>query len=296
MIITAWLLACLAMTTLSPSSARHPEPPALIVPSTQIEMEKVLDIPYYTGVDADEKKHKLDLFLPKGKKNFPVLFFVHGGSWTSGDRKMYGNMGTVFTKHGLGVVVISYRLSPAITHPEHIVDVARAFDWTVKNISKYGGNTDEIFVSGHSAGAHLVSLLATNGTYLKAHNLTAKNIKGVIPISGIYMVPEGVMTNVVGKSPGAALSASPTQHVTGKEPPMLVLYADQDFGGCGAMSKVFVEKLTNAKVSATIEEITGRTHVSIMSRILSSDADPASQLMLTFIAKHTKGRPAGKAN
>lgn len=296
MIITAWLLACLAMTTLGASSAHHAEPPALIVPSTQIEMEKVLDIPYYTGVDADEKKHKLDLFLPKGKKNFPVLFFVHGGSWTSGDRKMYGNMGTVFTKHGLGVVVISYRLSPAITHPEHIVDVARAFDWTVKNISKYGGNTDEIFVSGHSAGAHLASLLATNGTYLKAHNLTAKNIKGVMPISGIYMVPEGVMTNVVGKSPGAALSASPTQHVTGKEPPMLVLYADQDFGGCGAMSKVFVEKLTNAKVSATIEEITGRTHVSIMSRILSSDADPASQLMLAFIAKHTKNRPAVKAN
>ena len=100
--------------------------------SAEQEVVVVNDIAYYEGPDADAKKHKLDVYTPKGLKDFPVVFFIHGGTWSSGDRKMYGNMGQMFARQGIGVVVISYRLSPAVTHPAHIEDVARAFAWTAE--------------------------------------------------------------------------------------------------------------------------------------------------------------------
>jgi acetyl esterase/lipase len=88
------------------------------------------------------------------------------------------------------VVSINYRLSPGVKHPEHVRDVARAFAWTHAHIGEYGGNKEQIFVSGHSAGGHLASLLATDATYLKAHGLSAKDIRGVIPVSGVYVIPD----------------------------------------------------------------------------------------------------------
>ncbi len=141
------------------------------------------DLTYYEGAEKDQAKHKLDLYLPKDKKDFPVLFFIHGGGWIHGDKGfmgLYSGVGRFYASQGIGAVIINYRLSPGVKHPEHIKDIARAFAWTVKNIEKYGGRPDQIFVCGHSAGGHLVALLATDETYLKAEGVSDKNIKAVI--------------------------------------------------------------------------------------------------------------------
>ncbi len=122
----------------------------------------VKDIAYFEGKDADLQKHKLDLYLPKEKKDFPVLLYVHGGGWSEGDRSLWGQIGEICVTHGIGAVVISYRLSPKFKPPVQVQDVARAFAWTQRNISKYGGRADQIFLCGHSAGGHLVALLATD--------------------------------------------------------------------------------------------------------------------------------------
>src|SRR5262249_5248660 len=151
---------------------------------------------YYDGEDADKNKHKLDLYLPKGKKDFPIMFFVHGGAWVSGDRNYFGiysSIGQAFARNGIGAVVISYRPSPKVQHPEHIKDVARAFAWTHKNIGKHGGNPDAILLCGHSAGGHLVALLATDEGYLRSEGLTLKAIKGAIPMSGVYLITDNML-------------------------------------------------------------------------------------------------------
>src|SRR5205823_5671892 len=104
------------------------------------------------------------------------VFFVHGGAWRNGDKSgilgVYSALGRFLVRHGLGAVIINYRLSPAVRHPAHVQDVAKAFAWTHKNIARYGGRPDQIFLCGHSAGGHLVALLATDPTYLKAEGLT----------------------------------------------------------------------------------------------------------------------------
>jgi acetyl esterase/lipase len=131
------------------------------------EVEVHKNIPYIEGKDVDERQ-KLDLYVPKGAKDYPVLFFIHGGGWTAGSRSGFDRIGRTFAKNGVGFVSTGYRLSPKVQHPAHIQDVAKGFAWTVANIGKHGGNAGAIFVSGHSAGGHLAALLATDDDYLKA--------------------------------------------------------------------------------------------------------------------------------
>jgi acetyl esterase/lipase len=231
-------------------------------------VKSIRDLDYYDGEGRDEKKHKLDLYLPEGVKDFPVLFFVHGGAWVSGDRNylgVYSTLANVYAKQGIGVVVISYRLSPSVKHPEHVKDVARAFAWTYKNIAKYGGKSDRLFISGHSAGGHLVALLATDETYLKAHGLTTAAIRGVIPISGVYEVAERFMPRVFGDEEGAGKKASPLTYVRKGLPPFLILYADKDYDMCGKKpSEKFCKALGEKGTKARTLEFKESNHFLIL--------------------------------
>ena len=251
------------------------------------EVETVKDVAYYDGDDADKNKHKLDLYLPKGKKDFPVLFFVHGGAWVSGDRNYFGiysAIGQAFARNGIGAVVISYRLSPKVQHPDHIKDVARAFAWTHKNIGKHGGNPDAILVCGHSAGGHLVALLATDEGYLRSEGLTLKAIKGAIPMSGVYLITDNMLPAVFGKPAEGVRSPSPIKHVHEGCPPFLIVYADKDMPFCDATSTTFCKDLKNKKCTAEICEVKDRNHMSIIMRF-SKDGDPALEAALNFITK-----------
>jgi len=268
----------------------QPAKEARVLHGGDFEVESVPDVAYYEGPDADPRKHKLDLYLPKGQKDFPVLFFIHGGAWSTGDRKLYGMFGNTFARNGIGTVVISYRLSPNVQHPAHVQDVARAFAWTHKNIAKYGGRPDQIFVTGQSAGGHLAALLATNESYLRAEGLSPQDIHGVIPISGVYLFRAGRPERIVGQGQEAADSASPLKQVTGQEPPFLILYADRDFPGCAAMSQELCNELRAKQVEAEVKQIPDRNHISIIVRLMLSDSDSAAQELLKFVAQHSQLR------
>ncbi len=282
---------CLAFASIG--SAQEAEKPQVPM---EYEVKAIRDIAYYDGEDADPEKHKLDLYLPKDLKDFPVVFFVHGGAWSSGDRKMYGGVGRVFAKNGIGTVVISYRLSPKVQHPAHIEDVARAFAWTYKNIGSYGGRVDHIFVTGHSAGGHLSALLATDEKYLKVHGLSIKNIKAAMPASGVYQFNPGFMEKVLGMDPEVIANAAPLKHVSGDEPPFLIIYADNDFPGCDRMSIALDELLRRNNVESTCMAIKDRNHISIMVRMMLSDTDPATVAMRDFIRKQiaAESKPANE--
>jgi acetyl esterase/lipase len=276
----------LAFALLTPL-ARADEPKKPAKAEKLFEVESVKDVAYNDAKDADEKQ-KLDLYLPKGQKDFPVLFFVHGGTWKSGDRKKYAPVGELFASHGLGTVVISYRLSPKVQHPAHIQDVAKAFAWTCTNIGKHGGKADQIFVCGHSAGGHLVALLATDESYLKAEKRSLKDIKGAIPISGVYtIVPLGALATAFGKDAEVCKKASPINNVGDKEPPFLLIYADKDLPTLGWMAEGMCKKLDEHKCDVKTQEVKDRDHVSIMTK-LGDDGDPTRQAVLDFVKKHTE--------
>ena len=267
-------------------------------PTKSFEIEKHVNLPYRQDKDADPDRHKLDLYIPKGQKDFPVLMFVHGGSWKSGNKSLYAPLGALFAKNGIGVAVINYRLSSKdgkIKHPDHINDVAAAFAWVHGNIGKYGGKKDRIFISGHSAGGHLVSLLATNESYLKEHKLDLTSIRGVISLSGVYEIfafPPFI--EVFGKDADICKAASPINFVKAKDPPFLICYADKDFPTIDKFSERFGKKLTDNECEAKVLKVEGRTHITIIVQCAMSAEDPCTSAMLEFIAKHSEWKRSAK--
>ncbi|MBD2723181.1 alpha/beta hydrolase [Hymenobacter armeniacus] len=134
--------------------------------------------------DVDKKRHLLDVYSPRKSAphaaGFPVVLFIHGGSWTSGNKNLYTFIGRRLAKQGVVAVVINYRLAPAVHVPEQAADCARALAWTVQNISQYGGDPARVFVMGHSAGGGLAALLATDDELLAAHGLPHNPVRGAI--------------------------------------------------------------------------------------------------------------------
>lgn len=253
------------------------------------EVEATKDVAYYDGDDADAVKHKLDIYTPKGAKSFPVLFFVHGGAWVHGDKNTFGiyrAFAERFAKHGIGVVVTNYRLTPKVKHPDHIKDVAKAFAWTQKNIGKYGGNSEQMFVCGHSAGGHLVSLLTTDEDYLKAEGLKSTAVKGCIPISGVLTISEKLFPAVFGTDEEVCKKASPINHVREGLPPFLVVYGDKDLPVCAKTSKEFADALKDKKCTVEKLEVEDRNHIMILMKTHEDD-DPVGDAIEKFILKKT---------
>ena len=251
------------------------------------EQQSFRNIVYYQGPGFNSTRHVLDIHVPKGQKNFPVIFFVHGGGWVQGNKDhlgIYSVLARTLNRYGIGVVCPNYRLSPEVIYPEHIRDVARAFAWTYKNIHKYGGRNDEIFVSGHSAGGHLCALLATDASYLKAEGVPLRAIKGVMPISGLFTIPSGPMFDIAfGKDPSVHAKASPINHVHGDMPPFLIFYGDHDLPGCDRpQAEAFCKALRGRGCQAETHEIAHRNHISILWSALN-DTDPVMQDMLSFV-------------
>jgi acetyl esterase/lipase len=254
------------------------------------DVEVIKDIAYFDGKGADPVRHKLDLYLPKGKKEFSVLVFVHGGGWKNGSKDEFEFLGKALAKHGIGVVTVNYRLFPEVKFPANVEDVARAVAWTHKHAAKYGGQAGQLFLGGHSAGGHLVSLLATDASYLKAYGLALDDIRGVISISGLYNIPRGRFPLFEDSDEGVK-KASPLRQIQGPHPPFLLIYADKDFPSFGDMAEEFAGALQRLKLDAQCLKIAERTHGSVMTKI-AEDGDPVGRAIVEFIEQkiHRKAR------
>jgi acetyl esterase/lipase len=284
-----WLatgVICAGLVGISaPAPARDDKPAEKSAP---FAVEKFKDNAYRTDKDADKERHKLDIYRPKGQKDFPVVLFVHGGTWKSGSKNLYAGLGESFAKAGIGMVITNYRLSPAVQHPAHVEDVAKAFAWVYDNIAKYDGSAEKLFVCGHSAGGHLVALLATDPIYLKAEKRSPSDIKGVIPISGVYRIaPVGALKQAFGEDAEVCKNASPLNHVTGKLPPFFIAYADGDLATLGPTAEEMHKALKKAESPSEILEIKGRTHITIITKFADLE-DPLNKAVRDFVKAKSK--------
>jgi acetyl esterase/lipase len=280
----------------APAARADEKGPAGPAPGGLYDVQVVPDIAYYEAPDADAVRHKLDLYLPRGAKDCPVLIFFHGGSWVHGDKSYFGmcnKLCSLCARHGIAAASANYRLSPAVRHPEHVKDVARAVAWAHRNIDRYGGRPDQLFVAGHSAGGHLAALVAADNRFLKAEGLSPQILRGVIPMSGVFQIPEEVRTfdKAFGTDTMARRAASPTCLVSrpaanGSDralPQFLILYADHDFPLCGREpAEAFCKALQERKAEARTVEVKNRNHATIFANAGQED-DPAGTALVQFI-------------
>lgn len=140
------------------------------------------DPPSNVGVFRNERygpaeRNFLDVFVPPGDEpNKPVLLYIHGGGFFSGDKlwseKVYSNIGWFFAQHGIITVVANHQLVPDVQYPGGANDMQLAREWIYKNVSleRYGcGSTDKVILFGHSSGgAHIAMNLYATGKRLTA--------------------------------------------------------------------------------------------------------------------------------
>jgi acetyl esterase/lipase len=138
--------------------------------------------PYGTG-----PRNKLNIWVPTGTAKtdkLPVLVWLYGGGWYSGQRDDYGFAGRAFAKQGFIVVIPDYRLVPEGHWPDFLQDSAAAVAWTQKHIANYGGDPDRMALAGHSAGAYNSLMLALDPQWLKAAGSDVSAIRGVVSLAG----------------------------------------------------------------------------------------------------------------
>jgi acetyl esterase/lipase len=249
----------------------------------------VRDITYLQGVSYAGDKDKLDIYVPEGRRNAPVIVSYYGNQLLGGDKSEDAYVGRRFAAAGYVTVVVNYRLSPAVSHPAHVEDAAASFAWVKRHIAEYGGNADQVFIIGYSAGAYLAALLATDSRYLAAHGLSPSDIRGVVPVSAFYWVERrGVAPDrpksVWGTDPEVWVDASPAHHLNAGAPPMLILYAERDEDWRREQNvEVAAAMKAASQKSVEIAMIPNRNHATIWSRV-GDEGDETAERIIRFVA------------
>lgn len=165
---------------------------SLLFAVSAMAQEMKRSIPY---VDNGHARHVLDIYTPAGAKNLPVVFWIHGGGWQTGDKANVQEKPAWFTKKGFVFVSINHRLLPEVEMEVLVRDVAKAFGWMRKHIAEHGGDPNRVLVGGHSSGAQLAALICTDDRYLKAEGVSFASLIGCVPVDGdTYDIPAIIET------------------------------------------------------------------------------------------------------
>mgnify|MGYP000264629946 CR=1 FL=1 len=187
------------------------------------------DIPYYSksAQEADayiKERCKLDIYHPSSS-GFPTLVWFHGGGLKQGNKHIPAGL----KEQGIAVVTVNYRFYPKAKSPAYIEDAAAAIAWTFKNIATYGGDPNQIFISGHSAGGYLASMVGLDRRWLAKHDIDANQIAGLLPLSGHTITHFTVREEmgIDGKQP-IIDELAPLYHVRADAPPLLLITGDRE--------------------------------------------------------------------
>ncbi len=262
------------------------------------------DIPYANPM---QERQILDIYAPKDAKNLPVVFWIHGGGWQTGDKSSVQLKPKYFTDQGFVFVSTNYRLLPKVEMDVIFKDVAKAIGWTHKNIAAHGGDPNRIFVMGHSAGAQLAALMCIDDRYLKAEGVPMSALKGCVPVDGdTYDVPAIIATaearwaahglpkatfghrEKFGNSPEKHTDYSAVTHVAkGKGiPPFLILHVS-GHPDVTAQAQRLARELKTADIPVTLHGARESTH-SKLNNDIGLAADPGTKAIQEFLTKILK--------
>ena len=248
------------------------------------------------------ERQVLDVHTPAGAKNLPVVFWIHGGGWQTGDKAGVQQKPAAFTARGYVFVSTNYRLMPQSDMGSIIRDVAQSLAWVHKNIAAHGGDPTRVFVMGHSSGAQLAAYMAIDERPLKAEGLSLSMFKGCVPVDAdTFDIPAVIdlatanrkaagkpepkygHREIFGGKPELWADYSATTHVaTGKGiPPFLILY-DSASALTPDQAKRLESALTSKGISAKAFGAQNTNHGKINAD-LGLPNDPSTTEVLSFL-------------
>lgn len=240
-----------------------------------------LNIAYRSGEQLEPyatERCKLDVYCPIDQKGFATVVWFHGGGLTGGEKSIPESL----KKQGIAVVAANYRLSPKVNAPAYIEDAAAAVAWAFENMPKRGGSEHKIFVSGHSAGGYLASMIGLDKQWLAKHNIDADRIAGLIPFSGQAITHFTIREErgIDRKQPTIDQYA-PLFHVRKDAPPILLISGDREMELLGRYEETaYLWRMMKeaGHTKTTLHELQGFNHGDM--------AEPAFPLLLRFVKSH----------
>jgi arylformamidase len=228
-----------------------------------------LNVPY-----GSSARQVMDIF-PADKPGAPVFVHIHGGYWRGGSKDDNCHFAELFVQAGATVVLVEYDLCPAVTVTEIVRQARAAIAWVYRNISNYGGDPSKLYVSGLSAGGHLVVMAL--GHDWEKEGFPRRLIKGAFAISGVYDLDAVLHVGVnqeIRLTPETALENSPFLHPPLPHTPLVFVVGAAEPRGWKQMSEDLFRLCKTRGVECEYLEIPGAHHYALSSHM----ADPTSPL------------------
>jgi acetyl esterase/lipase len=234
----------------------------------------------------EQERCRLDVYYPVGASNYNTVVWFHGGGLTGGNR----SVPNALKAKGIAVVAAGYRLSPQAKAPAYIEDAAAAVAWTFREIHKYGGATNRIFLSGHSAGGYLTMMLGLDKRWLAAQGVDADQIAGLVPFSGQCITHFTVRGERGIKDTQPVIDdLAPLYHVRKDAPPLVLITGDRGHELLGRYEEnAYLWRMMTlvGRPDTSLYELQGFDHGNM--------PEPAYPLLLQVLKKREGVSPVGQ--
>lgn len=267
-------------------------------------VNRSLPPPEATVAYAPELGLSLDIYRPRptltraaSDGGAPVVVFFYGGAWQRGERAQYRFVGQRLAQHGILAIVADYRTWPRAGFPEFMDDAARAVAWADGHAARWGGDPQRLFLAGHSAGAHIAALLATDGRYLGRRGIASSGLAGVIGMSGPYDFEiTGKLRPIFG-DPGRWPRAQPVNFVDGDEPPFLLIHGLRDSTVESADSVQLARSLRAHGVDTRLVLLPEGTHSTPLAGLYDPRRAPSAlPAILAFVRQDASVPPPSQSH
>lgn len=239
-------------------------------------------------------------FWKSNSPKAPIIVFVHGGSWRVGTH--LNSIGARKVDHlltkGYAFATINYTLIPIVKVEEQVQEVANSIGFLAKKADELGFDDERVILMGHSSGAHVVTLLGTDTSYLERAGVDIGTIRGVISIDGsnynalaeMMDSPGSVAENMIyglGSDPKRLRAMSPTYHALGPNAKAFLLLHAQRQGDI-RQAVEFDAAMTAAGTEVALHVFEGEWfegHVQMLLK-LGDPEYPATSVMDNWLNEH----------
>lgn len=232
--------------------------------------------PESTATYAPDLGLALDVYRPESApaRPAPVVVFFYGGNWQRGTREQYRFVGRQLARHGVLTIVADYRTWPRAGFPAFVEDGAKAVAWAHANAARLGGDPERVHVAGHSAGAQIAALIATDARYLEPHGLAPGTLAGMIGLAGPYNFDiTGQYVPIFGP-PAQWPRAQAVNFVDGDEPPFLLVHGIDDEVVEPRDSRELAQRLRDAGVRVELIMLDDGGHAAPLAGLYDTAREP----------------------
>lgn len=249
----------------------------------------------YSETAKHARRNRLDLFVPDSDTPPPMVMFVHGGSWTGGSKDHFDAIGETIAAEGFACATINTRLFPFAKPAEMVVDCANALGFLHRHGADYGYDGDQLFVMGHSSGAHLCSWLAYDDDKLALAGVPKRALRGAVLLSGVYDVRARhfLLDGVFGDDGAARRRASTWLYVDPTDCPTYVSWAQRELPGLPLCGELLRDRLLSSGIPVEWEVYRDRSHANYIFQF-GTRRDVVTRSVVRFLRDPKAAKRVGR--